>query len=141
MLRQAVREQDPTLPLFDIAAMPDVVSRSVGPRSVASGILSAFAFIALFLSLLGIYGVLAYSTGERTKEIGIRLALGAEPRETMRMVVKSGGTLTVVGLATGLGGFLAFARVLSGVTYGVSPRDLATIVVASVVLMTCINTH
>ena len=137
MLRQAVREMDPSLPLFDIATLPDVVSRSVGPRALASGILTGFAALSLFLALLGIYAVFSYSTSQRTKEIGIRLALGAEPSDMWRMVARNGGALTLVGVGVGLVGFLAFAQVLSGITFGVSPRDGATVAVASIAVMAC----
>ena len=137
MLRQAVHEMDPALPLFDIATLSDVVSRSVGPRALASGILTGFAVLSLFLALLGIYAVVAYSTSQRTKEIGIRLALGAEPRDMWRMVARNGGALTLVGVGIGLGGFLAFAQVLAGIAFGVSTRDATTIAILSVVVMSC----
>jgi predicted permease len=137
LLRQAVREMDPALPLFDIAKLPDVVSRSIGPRALASGILTAFAGVSLLLALLGIYGVLSYSTSQRTREIGIRLALGAEPSDMWRMVVRRGGTLTLIGLGVGLAGYFAFARVLAGVTFGVSTHDLMTMAAAPVVLLAC----
>ena len=137
MLRQAVREMDPSLPLFDIATLPDVVSRSVGPRALASGILTGFAALSLFLALLGIYAVLSYSTSQHTKEIGIRLALGAQPSDMWRMVARNGGALTLVGVGIGLGGFLASAQALAGITFGVSPRDATTIAVVSIVVMSC----
>jgi putative ABC transport system permease protein len=137
MLREAVREMDPSLPLFDIATLPDVVSRSVGPRALASGILTGFAAVSLFLALLGIYAVLSYSTSQRTKEIGIRLALGAQPGDMWRMVARNGGVLTLLGVGIGVAGFLAFAQVLGGITFGVSARDGTTIAVASVVVMSC----
>jgi putative ABC transport system permease protein len=97
-------------------------------------VLSAFAVVALLLALLGVYGVLSYSTSRRTHELGIRMALGAVPGDLVRMVLGSGFALTLTGLTAGLAGFLLLARLLSTILYGVTPRDPLTVVVGVAIL-------
>jgi Acidobacterial duplicated orphan permease len=132
--RGAVAELDPKLPVHDVRLMQERVDDSLGARRLVMMVLSAFALLALLLALLGVYGVLSYIISRRTHELGIRLALGAVPRDVVRMVLGSGLALTGVGLAIGLAGFLLLARMLSSLLYGVSPRDPLTIAVGTGVL-------
>jgi putative ABC transport system permease protein len=135
--KAAVASLDPNLPLYDIRAMQDRVDQSLGARRLAMLVLTGFAALALLLALLGVYGVLSYSTSRRTHELGIRLALGAVPGDMVRMVLGSGLTLAMVGIAAGLAGFLAVARLLSAILYGVTPHDPVTIVAGVGVLAIC----
>lgn len=130
LLRAAVHDVDPELPLFDVEPLQALLSRSVGPREIASSLLVGFAALSLLLALLGIYGVSSYVASERTKEMGIRLALGATPGEILSIVLSSGAALTLTGLVAGLMGYLAFERGLSAVTYGVGGNDPIMIAIA-----------
>ncbi len=125
--RAEVAEVDRALPVYDIGSMQERVDRSLGTRRLAMVVLTGFAVLALLLALLGVYGVLSYTTSMRTHELGIRMALGAGRSEVLRMVLGSGLALTVGGLAVGLAGFLMLARLLSSILYGVTPRDPLTI--------------
>lgn len=125
--RTEVAEVDRTLPVYDLGSMQDRVDRSLGTRRLAMVVLSGFAVLALLLALLGVYGVLSYTTSMRTHELGIRMALGAGRGEVLRMVLGSGLALTVAGLAVGLSGFLMLARLLSSILYGVTPHDPLTV--------------
>ncbi len=103
------------------------------PRLLAT-LLGAFAVSALFLALLGIYGVVAYAVGHRTTEIGVRLALGATPRQVVSLVVGDGVKLGLAGLVLGVAGGLAVTATLGTLLYGVAPHDPVTYVLAAVVI-------
>jgi putative ABC transport system permease protein len=132
--RAAVAELDRSLPLYDVRLMQERVDDSLGARRLAMLVLLGFSILALLLALLGVYGVLSYSTSRRIHELGIRLALGAAPSDVVRMVLGGGLLLTGAGLLVGLAGFLALARLLSSILYGVGPRDPLTIAVGVSVL-------
>ena len=132
--RAKVAEIDRNLPVYNVTPLQERLDQSLGARRLAMVVLSAFAVVALLLALLGVYGVLSYSTSRRAHELGIRMALGAVPGDLIRMVLGSGLALTLVGLAVGLAGFLMLARLLSTVLYGVTPRDPVTIVAGVAVL-------
>jgi len=134
LLRTAVRGVDPELPLFDIQPLQTLLSRSVGPRQIASSLLVGFAALSLLLALLGIYGVSSYMASQRTKEMGIRLALGATPVEILSIVLSNGAALTLAGLIAGTMSYLALERGLSAVTYGVSGSDPIVIAIGAAVL-------
>ena len=110
------------------------MSKAVSQRRFAMVVLGVFAFIALALSAVGIYGVMAYSVTQRTHEIGIRMALGAQTRDVLRMVVGQGMLLAVVGVAIGLVGSLALTRVMSSLLFNVSATDPQTFVAVSLLL-------
>jgi putative ABC transport system permease protein len=134
MLRAAVRELDPALPLYDVATMQQRVSRSLGARQLAVGALGGFAGLSLLLAMLGVYGVMRYSTNQRTREIGIRVALGALPADVLRMVVRQGMVLIAGGLALGLTAALLLTRLMEGLLYGVGARDPLTFLAVPLLL-------
>jgi putative ABC transport system permease protein len=98
-------------------------------------LIGAFAIIAMALTAIGVYGVMSYSVAQRTREIGVRMALGAQYRDMMGTVLKSGLRITLLGLAVGLSGALVLTRVLKSLLYQVSPADPTTFVSAAIVLM------
>ena len=134
LARGVVRGLDAALPMYDVKPMEQRISDSVAPRRMAMLVLGGFAALSLVLALLGIYGVIGYSTAQRTQEIGIRIALGARPRDVTRMVLRSGLLLAVVGLGAGMLLFLAAGRIVESLLYGVSPRDPITLIGASLLV-------
>jgi predicted permease len=143
-VRAALKQADPELPLFDVKTMPERVTRSVRDRKAAMVICLVFALLALTLSAIGIYGVLAYTVTQRTREFGIRMALGASASDVVRMVVRHGVRLAAIGLGIGVAGALAITRLMTSMLYTVRPTDplvfgsvavalMAVAVVASVV--------
>jgi len=122
-LRQAIRLADPALALRGVRTLGDVLGESLAPRRFAMSLVSAFAAVALLLAAVGIYGVLAFSVTRRTREFGVRLALGATSPNLLGLVVRQGMAWSAVGLALGVAGSLAAGRVLEGMLYGVRPTD------------------
>jgi putative ABC transport system permease protein len=133
-IRDEVRALDPGVPLFDIASMSERVARSAAPRRFVMRLLGAFALAALALAALGLYGVVAHSVGQRTREIGIRMALGATPRDIARLVLVGGSRLIATGLAAGLLGAFGATRFLSAILYEVHPGDPASLAAAATLL-------
>lgn len=133
-LRSAVREIDPQLPLFGIEPLQQTLSNSVGERRFTMIALGAFAAVALLLSAIGVHGVLSYTVAQRTREIGIRVALGAAPAAVHALIMSEGAKLAAVGLGVGLAGSFAITRLLSSMLYGVGAQDPATFVAVAVVL-------
>jgi predicted permease len=125
-IRNSVREVDPEVPLLSIKTMDDSVSESLSPQRFTMLLLSGFAGLAVLLAAVGIYSVLSYAVRRRVREIGIRMALGAQVGDVVQMVVLEGMKPTLLGVAIGLAGALALGRVLASVIFGVSSRDLAT---------------
>jgi putative ABC transport system permease protein len=124
--REAVRSVDPGLPLHQIETMEEVISESLASRRLNLWLLGIFAGIALVLSAAGLYGVISYLVAQRTREIGVRLALGARTQDVVALVMRQGARLTLIGIALGLLGALLFTRVLESLIYGVSARDPLT---------------
>ncbi len=122
-LRREVQAVDPRLPVFGISTMEDMVSASLAPHRFPAQLMGGFAALALVLSGVGIYGVLAYFVGQRTREIGLRMALGAAAGRVTRMVLWQGLRPIAVGMAIGVAGSLAFGNLLAGLLYGVSAGD------------------
>jgi putative ABC transport system permease protein len=121
--RQIVREIDPALPTYSMTPLEKVVSESVGQRRFSMLLLATFALMALFLAAVGIYGVVAYSVSQRTQEIGVRLAIGAERRDVLALVVGGGMKLALAGVAIGLAGALALSRAIDTMLFNVTPFD------------------
>lgn len=130
--REALRQADPELPMFDIRPMTERLNESVWARRSYSWLFGAFAVVALALAAAGIYGVISYAVSQRTQEIGIRMALGAQPGQVLREVLGSGMLLVSIGVAMGLGGTLGAVQLLKTLLFGVSPRD--PLIYAAVVL-------
>jgi predicted permease len=135
-LREQVRSINAALPVFAAQRLEETVSASLAARRFAMELIAAFAVTALVLSALGIYGVVSYMVGERTHEIGVRRALGAQNADVVRMVVGQGAWLALVGAMAGLAGAFVASRVLAGALYGVSPTDPLAFVVTTSVLTT-----
>jgi putative ABC transport system permease protein len=111
------------MPVANVATMEDVLSESIAQPRFNTFVLGLFGVTALVLAAIGVYGLLAFTLSRRTHEIGIRMALGAERRDVLRLVVKQGLFLTLVGLALGLAGAVGMTRVLESLLFGVSYTD------------------
>jgi predicted permease len=133
-LAAAIREIDPEQPIYDVRTLTDVIDRSLGQRWFQMMLLGVFATIALLLASIGTYGVIAFGVGQRLREFGVRIALGARRRDVIAMVLRRGGTLFALGAAIGLMLALATVRVLSSLVYGVTPRDTPSFAAATLVL-------
>lgn len=125
-LRQQVQSVDPDLPVFGEKTMDDLVSASLGERRFAMQLVTVFGVVALMLAGIGIYGVMAYAVNQRTREIGIRLALGANATDIVGWVLKQGMVLTMCGVAAGLASALVLTRLLQGLLFGIAPTDVIT---------------
>jgi putative ABC transport system permease protein len=138
-LARAVRSQvaglDPLLPLARVRTMDELLGQSVAEPRFRTTLLGIFAATALLLAAVGIYGVLSYTVGQRTQEIGIRMALGARRRDVLALVLGQGMALAGIGVAIGLAAALALSRVLAGLLFGVSPADPATFGAVSLVMV------
>jgi predicted permease len=134
-IRSAVASIDPTLAIADIATMDQRVSEASALRRFQTSLFGIFAAVALFLAAIGLYGVMAYSVKQRTSEIGIRIALGAQPSNVLKLIVTQGMTLTILGVCIGVAGAFALTRLLSTLLFGIAPTDPATFIVVSAVLL------
>jgi putative ABC transport system permease protein len=141
-VRGAVRESDPGLPVYGLRSMSEVVERSMVQPKFLSLLLAVFASIALFLAAIGIYGVMAYSVAQRTQEIGVRMALGAQRVHVLKLVFSQGFLLLVLGTAIGLGGAFALTRLMKSLLFEVTATDPLTYssvvgILALVALLAC----
>ena len=132
--RQTIRGLDPALPITAVQTMEEVVQASTAGQRFNTVLIGSFALLALLLSTIGIAGVLATSVSGRTRELGVRLALGAQPQSLVRMVVREGMTLAAFGLLVGLPAAWALSRVMSALLFEVSPRDPMTFAAVAAVL-------
>jgi len=141
--RRTVQAVDPDLPVFDIATMDQLVYRSASAPRFNTALLGIFAALALVLAAVGIYGVMSYAVAQRTHEIGVRVALGAETSNILRQVVRQGMTPAVIGIAAGTAGAWAVTRFLSSLLFGVRPTDPTTfaavpLLLAAVGVLACL---
>ena len=124
--RAAIKEIDADLPVFEITTMSNAVAESVAQPRFYAILLGSFAGIALVIAALGIYGVIAYTVSQRTRELGIRIALGAQRDRVLRLVIRQGLTLTLFGIVLGVIGAYALTRLITTLLYGVAPADPLT---------------
>jgi len=132
--RRVAAAIDPNQPISHVGAVSDLVAVSIAQPRFNVMLLSSFAAIALVLALVGVYGVMSYSVALRAHEIGVRMALGGQPRDIAAMLLRQGMRLTAIGLVSGLGGALALGRAMSGLLFGVKPADPLTLVGVSMLL-------
>ena len=135
MARHEIARVDRDQPISDVRTMDERIGRSLSSRRFSTVLLALFAGLALTLAAVGIYGIVAYSVTERTHEIGVRVALGAQRRDVMAMVVGQGMTMTIVGAAIGVAASAALARLMSSLLFGVSAVDPATFVAIPLLLI------
>ncbi|MBF5045176.1 ABC transporter permease [Aggregicoccus sp. 17bor-14] len=133
-LRQVVRSVDADQPLYQVQTMQEVIERSVANRRLTLLLLGSFAVIALVLAAAGLYGVISYLVAQRTRELGIRMALGAQAGDVVRLVMRQGAGLTLWGIGLGIAGALALSRLVESLVYGVSARDPVTFAGLALVL-------
>jgi putative ABC transport system permease protein len=133
-VRRAIQSVDPDLPVFAVRSLRGIISDSLAPRRFAMQILGFFAATAMVLAALGIYGVMAYFVSQRVREIGVRMALGAQRADVMKLIVWKGMSLALVGVVVGLVAALALARLISGLLFGVSATDPLTIAAFTLLL-------
>ncbi|HEY9504565.1 MAG TPA: ABC transporter permease [Gemmatimonadales bacterium] len=134
LIRDAVRSVDPDQPIANLARMEELLSRSVGERRLSMMLLSLFSGIALVLASVGIYGVMSYSVTQRARELGVRIALGADRTDVLRLVLRQGMSLAILGIGIGLATALALTRLIESQLYGVTATDPATFALVAGVL-------
>jgi putative ABC transport system permease protein len=133
-IRKLISDIDPSQPVYDVKTLEQALSDSIAPRRFNLFLLGTFAAAALLLAVVGIYGVIAYSVAERTREIGVRMALGAQRSQVVRMVVAEAMTIALAGIAAGLAAALGLTQLMSGLLYGVKANDPATFASVAVAL-------
>ena len=134
-LQRAVHALDPELPVYRIQPLAERLAGSLGQQRTAAMLVSGFGALALLLAAIGLYGAVAYSASQRTREFGIRIALGAQRPDVLRQVLREGVVLAVIGLAIGVAGAAAVTRLVRSQLYGVSPIDPLSFSVVSVLLL------
>ena len=141
-MRREIAAVDADLPVYDVRTMNQVIAESVAQRRFTMGLLAIFAFAALGLAALGLYGVISYAVTQRTREIGLRMALGGRRLDVLRLVVGQGMKMAMIGALAGLLASLALTRLMRGLLYGVSASDpltfiAVTLLLAMVALVAC----
>lgn len=134
-VREAVRQIDSSAVLDNVATMQQVVSNALSRPRLFAVLAAAFAIVGAFLAAIGVYGVTAYAVTQRTRELAVRLALGARSRELLLLVIRQGVAWTVVGLCLGVAGSVALSRYLQGVLFGITPADPTTFTVVSAMVV------
>jgi putative ABC transport system permease protein len=134
-IKTELRKIDNDLPLGNVGTLEQSLRNSTATRRFNLGLISAFALLALALSGVGLYGVMSYGVNQRTAEIGIRMAIGAQPRDVLKLILREGLVLAVIGTFLGVGGALALTRFLSSVLFGVSATDPAIYLSAAALLL------
>jgi predicted permease len=133
-MRGAIAAVDPDQPLSQVRTMEQVLDQNLAQRGFSTTLLAAFALLAVFLSSLGLYGVVSQTVGERTREIGLRVSLGASPGDIHAMVLSGGGKLVLIGIALGVAGAFAISRLLESQLFGVTPTDGRVLAAVALVL-------
>ena len=133
--RKIIQGMDPELPVSQVRTMETVVRQTFASQQFSAVLLGGFSLASLLLAAIGVYGVLAYSVSQRTREIGVRIALGAEPLTITRMVVASGARMVMIGAAAGLAAALALSGLMKSLLFGIGPRDPLTFVAAPVIFV------
>lgn len=141
-MRQIVRSLNPELPM-NFRTLADFYSASLAARRFSLVIFAVLASVAMLLAMLGLYGVISYTVAQRTHEIGIRRALGAQTRDVLGLVIRNGMMLTLAGIVIGLAGSFALTRLMTSLLFGVAPRDpmtfaAVTFLLAMVALIACL---
>jgi len=134
-VKAEIRALDPDLPVYDVRTMDQRVGASLATRRFSMTLLAVFAAIAMILASVGVYGVMAYIVSQGTREIGIRMALGATRRAILALVVRRGMTLALAGVGIGLAGALALTRLLSSFLFGIRAHDPVTFASISILLL------
>jgi putative ABC transport system permease protein len=135
MVEQTIYSIDKDLPIFDIRSMDQMLGNAIAQQRLTMVLLAGFAVLALVLAAVGIYGVISYSVTQRTHEIGIRIAMGAQARDVLRLIIGQGMLLTLIGIAAGLITSLAITRLMKSLLFGVSETDPLTYISLSIVLL------
>jgi ABC-type antimicrobial peptide transport system permease subunit len=134
-VRAIVSQADNNLPLFDVRTQTEQIEQALYQERLMSRLSSFFAFLALALACVGLYGLLSYDVAQRTREIGIRTALGAQRGDLMRLVVRQGLLLVVVGAVVGIGAAVAVTRLMASMLFNVRPSDPATYASVAILLL------
>jgi putative ABC transport system permease protein len=134
-IQKQITALDPELPVSDVLTMEQIIERSLGNASLSSGLVLAFAVLSLMLASVGLYGVLSYLTTQRTGEIGVRMALGAERGQVLRLVLGDGLRPALYGLVLGLAASAGAVRLIQSMLYGTKPLDPAVFAVVAATLL------
>jgi putative ABC transport system permease protein len=134
LIRTAIAHVDAQVPIGAVRRMDDLIDDSIAPRRLNSVLVSAFAAVALVLTAAGLYGVMSYVVAQRTREIGVRMALGATRRQVLRLMLREAGSMTAVGIAIGVGGALVLTRSMASMLFGVSAANPQIYVAMSLLL-------
>jgi putative ABC transport system permease protein len=133
-VRARIHEIDPDLPVSNVRTVADYVYNNAAQPRLNAALIGIFAALALLIAAIGVYGVLSYAVSQRTREIGLRMALGARPGNILFRVAGQGMIVSLAGIGIGIAGAYAFSRVLKSILFEVQPRDMATFGVVAVVL-------
>jgi ABC-type antimicrobial peptide transport system permease subunit len=133
-IRHEIQSIDPGLPVFRVSSMNDILDRSLASRRFSADLVAGFAGVALVLASIGIYGLLAFMVGQRSREIGLRMALGARPADILKLIVTKGVVLAGVGIIAGVILSASTASMMASLLYGVRPHDPAVFVVVPLLL-------
>jgi putative ABC transport system permease protein len=134
-VREVLREEDPTVPVYQVATLPSLVEKAASQRLFVMQLLAGFAIVAVLLAAIGLYGVVSYGVAQRTREVGVRMALGAQRRDVLKLVLASGFSLVTAGVVVGLVAALGATRLLGTLVFGVSPVDPPTFAAAAALLV------